>query len=252
MKNVYIVAGGPGDPELITVKGKKIIENADIIFTSFRFFPDKMFQGTKEGCIIYDNFKFSYGEKMVMIKEAVREGKIVAFVNMGDPCLYGMVQGLSDRLEKAMIDYEIVPGVSAFNASTAIMKRGMTGLGISNTAICTTCKDTSDIEGHLEKIASLQASVALFMSVEKISGVCKAFKNHYPPETPVVVISKASWPEQKIVQGDLHTIEDCLKKEKVQDGLILIGEFINKEYDYELERQFMERKKLSLDVPTCQ
>ncbi len=244
MVNIYLIAGGPGDPELITLKGQRLIDSADFIFTSYKFLPKEMFGNVKSECKIYDTFEHNYEEKMDIIKSAVNLNKKLVFVNMGDPCLYGMVGGIIDRLEKLDIEYEIVPGVSAFNAASSIIKRGMTGLGISNTAICTTYKDKDNSTEYLEEIASLKASVALFMSVDKIARVCKVFRKHYPDDTPVVVVSKATWKEQKIARGNLKNIENKLKKNNIEDGLILIGDFIDKEYDYELERKFMERKRM--------
>ena len=175
MAQVYIVAGGPGDPELITVKGRRIIEQADILFTARRFFSADMFAGIKEDCQMLEHFDTTYAEKLEIIRAGVGQGKIVAFLNMGDPCLFGMISGLADRLDRAHIDYEIVPGVSAYNASCAIIKKQMTGLGIPNTAVCTTYRDRPDTETYLRQIAALGASVALFMSVEFIDRVCTIF-----------------------------------------------------------------------------
>jgi precorrin-4/cobalt-precorrin-4 C11-methyltransferase len=243
MANVYIVAGGPGDPELITLKGKKTIDKADIIFSSTRFFPDEMFSGKKAGCTVFDQFEYSYEEKIEIVCSSVAQGKVVAFVTMGDPYLYGMTRGLGDRLDKAGIEYEIIPGVSAVNACCSIIKRSMTGIGVANTAVCTTYRDRPDSEEYLKSVASLKSSVALFMSVDRLDFVCDIFKTHYPISTPVVVISEATREKQKIVRGTLDSISGNAKKENVRDGLILIGEFIDKEYDYNLERRFLESKK---------
>ena len=243
MVNVYIIAGGPGDPELITVKGKKVIEKADVIFSSTRLFPDKMFAGKKADCTIFEQFGYSYEEKMEIVRGSVAKGKIVVFVTMGDPYLYGMTRGLKDRLDKAGIEYEMIPGVSAVNACCAIIKESMTGLGVANTAICTTYKDRPDAEEYLKEVASLKASVALFMSVDRLDFVCGIFKTYYPVSTPVVVISNATRDNQKIVRGTLDSIVGNTEMENVGDGLILIGEFIDKEYDYDLERRFLESKK---------
>jgi len=241
---VYIVAGGPGDSELITLKGQRIIDNADLIFYSTRFTQQEMFSNTKSCCKFYDNFAFSYDEKLQLVKEAVRKKQITVFVTMGDPCLYGMIGGLTDRLEKEKIYYEIIPGVSSVNASTALIKRGMTGLGLSNTAICTTLRDRQDAEEYFDRVAALGASLAIFMSVEILDKVIDILKKHYPMSTPVVVISRATWEEQQIAQGNLLTISDLVLQQKITDGLILVGEFIDKEYDYVLEKEFMERKEL--------
>ncbi|WP_089609838.1 cobalt-precorrin-4/precorrin-4 C(11)-methyltransferase [Dehalobacterium formicoaceticum] len=240
---VFIVAGGPGDAELMTLKGQRIIDSADRIFFSTRFTPQEMFSNTKSSCKFYDSFAYSYDEKLQLVKEAVSKKQITAFVTMGDPCLYGMIGGLTDRFENEQIDYEVIPGVSSFNAATALLKRGMTGLGLPNTAICTTLRDREDGEEYFNLVAALGASLAIFMSVELLDRVIHVLKKYYPMTTPVVVICRATWPEQQIAQGNLLTISDLVSEQKITDGLILVGEFIDKEYDYVLEKEFTERKK---------
>lgn len=237
------MAGGPGDPELITVKGRKIIESADILFSSPRFFSDEMFIMQKESCSFYETFDTTYDEKMAIIRDGVARGLTIAFVGMGDPCLYGMIQGLADRLEQQRIEFEVIPGVSAFNSACAIVKKQMTGLGLPNTVICTTYRDKPDVEEYLDRIAALQASVALFMSVENLDSISAIFLRHYPPETPVSVVSKASQSGQKLVTGNLADIERRVCEEGIKDGLILVGKFLDTPYDYELERRFMEEKR---------
>lgn len=244
MTQMYIIAGGPGDPDLITVKGRKIIETADIVFASPKFFNDGMFAMQKEDCRFYETFDITHDERMAIIEEGVARGLTVAYVCMGDPCLYGGgIQGLIDRLEVRGIDFEIIPGVSAFNSACAVVKKQMTGLGLPNTAICTTYRDKPDVEEYLDRIAALQASVALFMSVENLDSVCEVFLRHYAPDTPVVIVSKASQTEQRLVYGDLTDIKQRASEQGVEDGLILLGEFLDTPFDYGLERQFEERKR---------
>ncbi|NLN97781.1 MAG: hypothetical protein GX127_05275 [Eubacteriaceae bacterium] len=168
---------------------------------------------------------------------------MVVYLTMGDAVLFGMVWGMIDRLDKLSIPYEIVPGISSFSASCALIKRQMVGLGLSHTAICLSAHDIEENETYFDTVASLKASLAIFMAVSKISLVTKVLKRHYPSDTPVVVVSKATWPEEELVSGTLETIQKSVEAAGVQDGMILVGEFIDKEYDYELERQFMERKR---------
>lgn len=244
MKQMYIIAGGPGDPGLITVKGREIIENADIIFATPKFFSEGMFDMKKRECRFYDTFDLSRDERVEVISDGVAQGLTVAYVCMGDPCLYGGgIQGLIDRLDTKGVDFEIIPGVSAFNSACAVVKKQMTGLGLPNTAICTTYRDKPDVDEYLEQIAALKASVALFMSVENLDSISKIFLKHYPPATPVVIVSKASQEDQRLVHGNLTDIEQQAHEQGVKDGLILIGEFLDIPFDYELERQFDERKK---------
>lgn len=243
MKNVYIVAGGPGDPELITLKAKRLIDSADYIFTSKRFIAEEMLEDVKEGCQILNHFEYSYEDKLGLARKVYDQDKLLIFLSMGDPSVFGANRGLVDRLEKNNIDFEIVPGVGAFNAASARLKRCYTGLGITNTAICTSYKDVDQPREYLEQIASLGASVSLFMSVNKIDEISEIFMKYYPADTAVVLLSKITWEEERIVRGNLTNIAGRVKKAGVEDGLIVIGDFIDAEYDYELEEKFIERKK---------
>jgi precorrin-4/cobalt-precorrin-4 C11-methyltransferase len=199
MTRVYIVAGGPGDPELVTLKGQRIIDSADIIFSSARFVSPEVFKNQKAGGKIYDNFAYSYDEKLQIIKEAVQAGKTTVFVTMGDPCLYGMIGGLGDRLEKAGIEYEIVPGVSAFNASAALIKRGMTGLGLSNTAVCTTLHDREDAEAYLTGSRPL-GRAWLFLCRWRRWTSGSVLKRHYPMTRGGHCV-QSDWPDQRLRKG---------------------------------------------------
>lgn len=243
MLNVYIIAGGPGDPELITLKGKKIIDISDYIFMSEKYLSKKMFSDIKPECVLLDNFEYTYDEKLEFIKNAISTNKIVSFITMGDPALYGMVSGLIDRLEKNDIDFEIIPGVNAALASSAILKRGLTGLGITNTSVCTSYNDYEKSKENLEKIADLDCSVSIFMAIQNLSEIVEIFSRYKSKETPVAIVSKATWKEEKIIKGTLSDITEKLAQEHIDNGLILIGDFLKIKYNYDLERSFKERKK---------
>jgi precorrin-4 methylase len=243
MSRVYIIAGGPGDPELITLKAKKIIDTSDYIFTSERFINKKMFVDTKSSCRILDTFTYTYDEKLDYTKKAVAENKILSFITMGDPALYGMVGGLIDRFEKNDIAFEIIPGVNAAIASSAVLKRGLTGMGVTNTFVCTSYNNHDKSRKNLEKIAALGCTVSVFMGIDNLKEIIDIFAAYRSKQTPIAIVSNATWHNEKIIHGNLGNIMDIFNHDKVEGGLILIGDFLNKEYDYDLERQFIEMKK---------
>lgn len=244
MKNIYIIAGGPGDAELITVKAKKIIDKSDYIFSSSKYINKDLYEDVKDSCQIFDSFSKDYDEKIDFVKNVVKEGKIISFVTMGDSFLYGMIGGLTDRLDKNNLDFEIIPGVSSLNASSAILKKGFTGLGTTNTLVCTTLKNDCNERNDIYSIAGLDATVVLFMAVSDIDVIVSIFKEFYGDDYPVSVISKATWDEEKVIVSNLKNIENEVKDANITDGLVILGEFLAKQYDYIMEREFEERMKV--------
>ncbi|MDO5037906.1 MAG: SAM-dependent methyltransferase [Tissierellia bacterium] len=243
MKNIYIIAGGPGDPDLLTLKGKKIIDQSDYIFMSERYLDRAMLKDIKGSCQILDSFSYSYDEKLALAKKAVAEGQRISFISMGDPSLYGMVGGLVDRFEKNGLDFEIVPGVSAAAASSAILKRGFTDLGVTNTSVYTSFTGGPEGREKLEKIARLDASVSIFMGTAHLAEIVDIFTSHRGPDTPIALIVKATWKDEEKILGNLSNIRAKLGQRDLKHGLILIGDFINRDYSYDLEREFARMKK---------
>lgn len=239
---VYIIAGGPGDPELITVKGQKIINKSDYIFQSSRFLSEKLFDNVDKSCKILDMFEYDYDDKLKLAKEAKENGKIISVVAMGDPALYGMVGGLIDRFEKNDIEFEIISGVNSAFASSAVLRRGFTGLGGTNTFICSSWKDTRDSKLP-EKIAQIDATVAFFMSISNLEEIVEIFLRYRPEDTAVAIVSKVSWQEEQVVRGSLKDIVEKHCRTNIEDGLIIIGDILDMEYDYEIERKFYERRR---------
>ncbi|MDO5028574.1 MAG: SAM-dependent methyltransferase [Bacillota bacterium] len=245
MRNIYIIGGGPGDPDLISLKAKKIIEKSDYIFMSQRYLNGAMFENIKEDCRLLDSFDYSYDEKLDFAKKAVGNNKIVSFITMGDPALYGMVGGLVDRFEKNFLDFEIIPGINAALASSASLKRGFTGLGLTNTSVCTSFNNVEESKDQLEKIAALDCSVSIFMGLENLKDIVQIFLKHRRADTPMAIVSNASWDNEEVLLGNLSNIMEKFEIGERKNSLILIGDFLTAEYDYDLEKRFMEMKKKS-------
>ena len=134
---VYIVGAGPGDPELITVKGKNLLEKADIIIYAGSLVPKALLGYAKEGCEIHNSASMSLPEVIEVIDRGVKEGKMVVRLHTGDPAIYGAIQEQMDELKKRNIEFTVVPGVSSFLATAAALKQEYTLPGISQTVIIT-------------------------------------------------------------------------------------------------------------------
>ncbi|AHJ12820.1 MULTISPECIES: precorrin-4 C(11)-methyltransferase [Sulfurospirillum] len=233
MSKVYFIGAGPGDPELITIKGQRLVREADIIIYAGSLVPIEVIACHKEGAEIYNSASMDLDEVMDITIAGVKEGKSVARVHTGDPSIYGAHREQMDILESHGIDFDVIPGVSSFLASAAALKKEFTLPDVSQTVICTRLEGRTPVPEaeSLDKLASHQASMAIFLSVQMIDKVVEKLVLHYPPNTPVAIIQRASWPDQKIVEGTLETIEEKVKEANItKTAQILVGWFMGNEY----------------------
>lgn len=234
MEKVYFIGAGPGDPDLITVKGRKIVEKADIIIYAGSLVNPAIIGCHKNGAEIFNSAGMTLEEVVAVIKRGVSEGKLVARVHTGDPSIYGAIREQMVLLDSDGIEYEVIPGVSSFVASAAAIKREFTLPGVSQTVICTRLEGRTPVpeEEALEKLASHRASMAIFLSVHMIGDVVKRLITHYPLTTPVAIVEKATWEDQNIIIGTLETIEELVKESGIKKtAQILVGDFIGDNFE---------------------
>lgn len=234
MEKVYFVGAGPGDPDLITVKGKKIVQEADIIIYAGSLVNPEIIGCRKESAEVFNSATMTLEEVIAEIKRGVSENKKVARVHTGDPSIYGAIREQMDMLDEDNIPYDVIPGVSSFVAAAAAIKKEFTLPSVSQTIICTRVEGRTAVpEGEsLEKLASHKASMAIFLSVHMIDDVVKKLLTSYPKETPVAIVEKATWEDQAIYLGTLETIGDIVKKAGVtKTAQILVGNFIGNDYE---------------------
>ena len=234
MEKVYFIGAGPGDPELITVKGQRIVKEADVIIYAGSLVPKEVINCHKDGAEIYNSASMSLDEVIDVTVKAVKAGKKVARVHTGDPAIYGAHREQMDMLDKYGIEYEVIPGVSSFLAAAAAIKKEFTLPNVSQTVICTRIEGKTAVpeKESLESLAEHRASMAIFLSVQMIDKVVKTLSTSYPLTTPVAVVQKASWPDQKIVFGTLETIEEKVKEAEInKTAQILVGDFLGNEYE---------------------
>ena len=233
MEKVYFIGAGPGDPELITVKGKKIVEKADVIIYAGSLVNREIINCHKEGAEIYNSASLNLDEVMEVTVTAQKAGKLVARVHTGDPSIYGAIREQMDVLDEHGIEYEVIPGVSSFVAAAAAIKKEFTLPDVSQTVICTRLEGRTPVPEteSLESLASHKCSMAIFLSVQMIDKVVKKLLKHYDESTPIAIVQKASWKDQKIAMGTLGNIEEIVKKEKItKTAQILVGNFMGNEY----------------------
>jgi precorrin-4/cobalt-precorrin-4 C11-methyltransferase len=231
--NVYFIGAGPGDPELITVKGKQIISQAEcIIYAGSLVNPDILKYASPEA-VIHNSASMHLENIIETMVDAVKEGKTVARLHTGDPSLYGAIREQMRELDTYGIRYEVVPGVSSFSAAAAALNAEYTLPGQSQTLILTRRKGRTPVPDSesLRALAVHNSSLAIFLSVGVIEDVVHELLESYTPQTPAAVVQKASWPEQKIVTGTLETIAgDVRAAGIVKTALILVGEFLGDDF----------------------
>lgn len=233
MNKVYFVGAGPGDPDLITVKGRKIVEKADVVIYAGSLVPVEVVNCRKEKAQLYNSASMTLDEVLEVIGKSISEGKMVARVHTGDPSIYGAIREQIDPLEEKGIKCEVIPGVSSFTASAAVLKKEFTLPDVSQTVICTRMAGRTPVpeDENLDKLASHKASMAVFLSVGMIAKVVEKLKKHYPGNTPAAVVQRASWPDEKTVIGTLDNIAQKVEKEKItKTAQILVGNFLGNEY----------------------
>lgn len=231
---VYIIGAGPGDPELITVKGKRLLQEADVIIYAGSLVNPALLDYAKTDCAIYNSASMTLGDVIETITAAVKEDKLVVRLHTGDPAIYGAIQEQMDELSRRGIEYTVIPGVSSFLATAAALKQEYTLPEISQTVIITRAEGRTPVpeKEKLRLLASHQATMCIFLSVHMISDVVtELISGGYEPTTPIAIVQKASWPEQKIVRGTLETIADIVNKENIsRTAMIVVSKCLDTEY----------------------
>lgn len=235
---IYFIGAGPGDADLITVKGRKILEEADAVIYAGSLVWDAHLECCKGECESYNSASMTLEEVVEVMLKADREGKTVVRLHTGDPTIYGAIREQMDCLARHNAAYEVIPGVSSFTASCAAIKREFTLPGVSQTVIITRIEGRTPVPGaeDLELLASHKCSMAIFLSVKDIYKVVeKLAKGYESYDVPVAVVYKATWPEQKIIYGTLGDIANKVRDEGINNfSQILVGGFIEGGYERSL------------------
>jgi precorrin-4/cobalt-precorrin-4 C11-methyltransferase len=231
---VYFIGAGPGDPELISVKGARLIGEADVVIYAGSLVNPAVLKYAKENTVVYDSAGMTLPEVLDVMRAADKEGKVVARVHTGDPSIYGAIQEQMDALDKEGIPYDNIPGISSFLAAAAALKREYTLPDVTQTVIVTRMEGRTPVP-EKEKLASLaahRATMCIFLSVHMVGTVANELKSGgYTGDTPVAIVQKASWPEQKIVYGTLDTIGEIAQQEGIdRTALIIVGDFLRGKY----------------------
>ncbi len=234
---VVFIGAGPGDPELITLKGKKWLEQADVVIYTGSLLNPKYLEYCKEGAELFDSAKMSLPEVQQVMLAGVTAGKLVVRLHDGDPSFYGAIQEVMTFLDREGVEYFRVPGVSCLQGGAAALNRELTLPNISQTVILTRPEGRTPVPKaeSLVELAKHQATMVIFLGTPQIARVAADLQwGGYAADTPCQVVYKATWPEQKIVKGTLADIAQKVKAEGITEtALIFVGKVLDPQaYDF--------------------
>jgi len=249
---VYFIGAGPGDPELITVKAQKRINQCPVILYAGSLVPREIFSSVENSAeSIIDTAALDLDKIIAHIKTAHKAGKDIARVHSGDPSLYGAIGEQIRRLEQLDIAYEIIPGVTATSASAAWLGKELTLSGISQTVIMTRYEGKTPFpeRERLPHLAASGATLAIHLGVTRIHKIVEELIPYYGENCPIAVCYRTSWPDQDKVLGTLKDIVEKVREKKfTRTSLILIGPVLASEefrdsYLYDEDQAHVYRPK---------
>ena len=232
---IYFIGAGPGAADLITVKGKELLEKCDLCIYAGSLVNPDLLKYCKPECVIMNSAHMTLEEVIAAMVPAAQAGKLVVRLHTGDPSVYGAHREQIDLLRGYNLDYEIVPGVSSFCAAAAALKAEYTLPNVSQSVIITRMEGRTPVPPR-QKIADYaahNATMVIFLSaamLEKQSS--ELIKGGYTAETPAAIVYKASWPDQMVVRCTVGTLAENAAKYGInKTALITVGGFLGNEYD---------------------
>jgi precorrin-4/cobalt-precorrin-4 C11-methyltransferase len=228
---VYFIGAGPGDPELLTIRARGVIKRADVIIYADSLVNPEVCASAKKGAEIYPSASLTLEKMTEIMANAVREGKVVARLQSGDPAIYGAIQEQMAVLDEKGIAYEVIPGVSSLFAAAALLKTELTIPELSQTVIITRLEGRTPVpaQENLRSLARHQSSMAIFLSASLIDKVVtELLGGGYPPETPAAVVYKATWKDELVLRTTLENLAEKVKASGItKQALILVGAFLD-------------------------
>jgi len=230
LSKVFFVGAGPGDPELITVKGARLLREADVVIFAGSLVDLRLVREYASNAQVYDSSSMTLEETTSAIAEAVLAGKRVVRLHTGDPSIFGAIQEQMAELDRLGIDYEVVPGVTSAFAAAAALKQELTLPEVSQTVIFTRLEGKTPVPEResLKEIARIGATLVIYLSVSMIDRVVtELLQGAYTKETPAAVVCRASWPDERIVEGTLGNIAGLARETEIdKQAIIIVGDVL--------------------------
>lgn len=231
---VSFVGAGSGAVDLITLRGARLIEHADVIIYAGSLVNPALLQMAKPDCAVYNSAQMTLEQVLAVMLSAAAQQQNVVRLHTGDPCLYGAVREQMDRLDQAGVPYEYVPGVSSFCGAAAALKAEYTLPGVSQSVVITRMAGKTPVPPR-ESIASFAAHGAT-MVVFLSAGLTEALQQEllsggYGPDTPAAIVYKATWPQERVLRCTVGTLHETAQKNDItHTALITVGGFLGEDY----------------------
>lgn len=229
---VLFVGAGPGDPELITVKGLKALQRAELVVFAGSLVNPALLEECPAGCEIHDSAPLNLDQVLALLIAGCRARKRVVRLHTGDPCLYGAIQEQMEALDTEGIEYAVIPGVTATFAAAASLKQELTLPGVSQTLTLTRIAGRTPVPEteQLRRIAANGGTIALYLSVGMMNELVAELLagGVFTLRTPVAVVSRASWVDEQTVEGTLADIAEKVRQAGIfRQALVLVGEVLS-------------------------
>ena len=251
---IHFVGAGCGAADLITVRGKRLLEEADVIVYAGSLVNPALLDYRKDGCQVYDSAKMTLEEVLNVMLAAEEAGKTTVRLHTGDPCLYGAIREQMDELDKRGVAYDYCPGVSAFSGAAAALKMEYTLPEVSQSVIITRMAGRTPVPEResVRSFAAHGATMVLFLSAGLLKQTQAELQaGGYSPDTPAAIVYKASWPDEKRCLCTVGTLDDCARENGISKiALIIVGDAVkqsgyarSKLYDPTFSTEFRRAKE---------
>jgi precorrin-4/cobalt-precorrin-4 C11-methyltransferase len=231
---VNFVGAGCGAPDLITLRGKKLLEEAEVIIYAGSLVNAELLKYAHSGCKIHNSATMTLDEVVEVIRDAEEKGEMTVRLHTGDPSIFGAIREQMDALDKLNISYKVCPGVSSFCGAAAALNAEFTLPEVSQTVILTRMEGRTPVpeKEKISKLASHDATMVIFLSagmLDKLSA--ELISGGYKPETPAAIVYKATWEDQKVVRGTVAELNKMAEDNDIKKtALILVGNFLGDNY----------------------
>lgn len=230
---IHFVGAGPGAVDLITLRGARLLEEADLVVYAGSLVNPALLERCAPYCEVMDSASMDLDAIVAALAHGAAQGKKTVRLHTGDPSIYGAIREQMDRLDELKIPYDVTPGVSSFSAAAATLCAEYTRPGVSQTMILTRRGGRTPVpEGQkLESLATHGASMVLFLTSSMAEAAAQdLIKGGYSPDCPAAVVYKASWPEEKVIRTNLTELASRMAEEGIErTALILVGHFLDDE-----------------------
>lgn len=231
---IHFVGAGPGAEDLITVRGQRLLEEADVIVYAGSLVNPNLLENRKTDCEIHNSAYMTLEEVIEIMAGAEKRGKKVVRLHTGDPSIYGAVREQMDELEQRGIAYEICPGVSSFCGAASALRAEYTLPDISQSVVITRMAGRTPVPEResIRSFALHQATMVIFLSTGMIEDLQKELTaGGYPPDTPAAIVYKATWPDEKVCRCTVESLKETAESEGIRKtALIIVGRFLEGEY----------------------